>query len=209
MGNYWQDSPSTTTPLSAANLNAREDVVASQFRSIVFPLAYSYPPTSVGVLVALRISIVRFVMPRAGTLAGIAYWIGTSSGNYDCGVYDTGEASAGNRTRLYNTGSTAMPAGGQWREFAAPALAVTAGQSLDIAIHVDNATATLGRWVMGSSANGVLFPAGYFDAPGGASPKTMGQGPTSGAIGLPATIAEASVGDPGITSVASPVIRIT
>lgn len=208
MGSYWQDSPSTTTPLSAANLNAREDAVGGYARPILLPAAMTGLPTGGAVLTAFRIYLMRFVMPRAGTLAGIAYWVVTASGNYDCGVYDTGDATAGSRTLLFSTGSTAVPASGAWREFATPNLTVTQGQNVDIALQVDNATASIGR-VAQVNTGGLTLPTNYLVAAGGASPKLIATGGTLGALGLSSTITEATVADAGNQATPVPVLRLT
>lgn len=177
--------------------------------NLVLPLAFPSFPTGTAASAAnFRIYFMRFVMPRAGTLAGIALWVGTSSGNYDLGVYDTGDASAGNRTRLFSTGSTAVPAGNGWREMATPALAVTRGQHLDVMFTVDNTTATFGRQAPGASGMSTL-PASFAVAAGGATTKLLGTAGTPGSLGLTTPIAEATLADPGTGAIPQPVLRLT
>lgn len=105
----------------------------------------------------------RCIIPKTGTLSSIAVLIHTSAGNIDVGVYDD---TATTRNRLYSSGSTASPGTG-WRTIGTPALAVTAGQSIDLVVVGDNAGLRLFRSVY---AGTVTLPTGFFPVSGGAAP---------------------------------------
>lgn len=83
---------------------------------------------------------VRVTCRKTGTLTSIYAYIGTSSGNYDVGVYDVAQP----RAKLYSSGSTATPVAG-WQLLASPSLSVTAGTEYELVISFDNNTATTGR----------------------------------------------------------------
>jgi hypothetical protein len=104
---------------------------------------------------------------------------------------DTGDALAGSRTRLFDSGSIASPGTG-WRIIADPALTVTQGQQLDLVVEADNATLTLGRYA-GIGSGHPSLPAGFWPAAGGASPK-MTWTNSPGSFTIPATILEANCG---------------
>lgn len=177
--------------------------------TLVLPLAFQSLPSGHAVVANLRSYFMRFVMPKTGTLAGIAYWIAIASGNYDCGVYDTGEASAGNRTRLFSTGSTAVPAAG-WKELATPNLSVTRGQHVDIMIAFDNTTVSVGRQVNSSNTGSpTILPNTYAAAAGGANSKVMGLSSTLGSLVLPTSFSEAVFLDAGTSIIPSPICRVT
>lgn len=133
----------------------------------------------------------RVIVPSAGTLHDLAVYVGTSSGNCRVGVYDTGDAVAGTRTRLYDSGSVAVPASNGWRIIADPALTVTAGQELELAINCDNGVVTLGKIALTNAALGTL-PANFIPVTGGASPK-LNWSNSPGTFTIPAGILEANV----------------
>lgn len=131
----------------------------------------------------------RVVVPRTGTLSDIAVYVGVSSGNIDVGVYDT---TATTRNKLYSSGSTACPAANGWRIVATAALAVTAGDEIDLALSADNATASFGRYVSAGSGVATL-PAGFWPTPLGTSKQL--QWTIASQFPLPTTLTEASLGN--------------
>lgn len=126
---------------------------------------------------------VRFVVPATGTLTTLGYYVVTSSGNIDVGIYST----AATRELLWSTGSIACPSATAWAT-ASPNLPVTAGQQIDIGIAADNTTAQFARH--GQQAVAVL-PASLWPGGGGAQAKVAFA--AMSAFPLPATISEASV----------------
>lgn len=134
----------------------------------------------------------RVVIPFTGTLHDMAIWVTTQSGNIDCGIYDTGNASAGNRTLLWHTGSIACPAASSpWRIVGDPGLAVTQGQQLDFALSCDNTTA---QFAANTQATGLAhLPANFVPAAGGAAPILAAF--ANNMYPLPTTVAESALGD--------------
>lgn len=138
--------------------------------------------------------LARFIVPKTGLLKSLSCFPKTSVGNVAMGVYDTGDAAAGKRTRLYESGSVAVGTASKWQVVAAaPNIAVKSGQQLDILAVFDSNTVELGRWAM-TSGNEAVFPEGWNVVPGGASPKMTGTITAIASIAaLPETIAEASI----------------
>lgn len=130
----------------------------------------------------------RMPVPTTGVLKGLSLFVSTASGNVIGGVYDTGDASNGNRTKLYDSGTIA--AGGGWLNLGDPNINVTAGQELDIAFIADNAILVVPKLTVFNGASCVL-PAGFLPVPGGASPKLFWNN-APGGFSLPATVAEAA-----------------
>lgn len=142
----------------------------------------------------------RVIVPRGGLLVDLCVYVNVQSGNIDVGVYDTGEASAGNRTRLYSTGSIACPAVG-WRIVGQPNLQVYAGQMLDFAWAADNATVTIAHAPASFSGNTMILPPGFVPNSSGATaklawlfavfpmPASIPEGSLSGSGGNPMIIA--------------------
>jgi hypothetical protein len=98
-------------------------------------------------------------VPVTGTLHDVMVGIGTQSGNIAASIYDV--ASGGTtRNRLWSSGSIACPAAG-WAIVGNPALAVTAGQLLTLAVGADNSTVTFARYNNLSSGALAEIPAAY------------------------------------------------
>lgn len=132
----------------------------------------------------------RVTVPKTGTLHDLSWWVNTQSGNLAGLIYDTGDASAGNRTLLYSSGSVACGAAG-WQTVD-PAISVTAGQQLDFLIVADNVTAAFMRTPTVPLTQG--YPANFAPAAGGASPKIGFSYPAIASLAsASATVAEASV----------------
>lgn len=132
----------------------------------------------------------RVKVPKSGQLRDLTVFQVASSGNVSVGVFDTGDALAGSRTRLWSTGSIACPAANGWRTVGDPNIAVVAGQELDFLFAADNLTATIAR--AAAVVGDLNLPASFWPAAGGASPK-LGVRPTAGMMPLPATITEANM----------------
>lgn len=126
----------------------------------------------------------RVVIPRTGTLSGIAINVGTQAGNIDVGVYDTQPT----RTALWRRGSLACPAAG-WQEVGQPNLTVRRGEQYDFVLATNSSTATFGNFA-GVGLMSVL-PAGWIPAPLGGSPKLAWS--IAASFPLPSTFAEASL----------------
>ena len=158
--------------------------------SIANGLVATQPPellTSVGAPSANLITAGRVTIPKAGTLHDLAVFIGTSSGNLRVGIYDCGVATPNVATRLYDSGSIAMPAAG-WQIIGDPALAVTAGQQLDLVASIDNAVARIGQGFAGPNVGSMgTLPANFI--PSSAAPK-MYWTRDPGSFTLPATVTD-------------------
>lgn len=119
---------------------------------------------------------VRVVVPKTGRLRDVSFFAGAQSGNYDIGVLDTGDASAGNYSLLASKGSTASPAANAGWVSWDPNLAVTAGQQIQLILSYDNGTATWGKisTAASSSVNPTVLPTSFIPTSGGAAPKLAG-----------------------------------
>jgi hypothetical protein len=134
---------------------------------------------------------IRWVCPLTGTLGTLWILVTASSGNVDVGIYDTGDASAGNRSQLYHSGSTACGAANGWQAFS-PALSVTAGAEYEFILSADNATATFLRYTTGFAANSSdSMPATANVVSGGATWKPVAL--LTSVFPLPSTISEAGM----------------
>jgi hypothetical protein len=139
---------------------------------------------------------VRWVCPKTGTLSSLWIGVAASSGNIEVAVYDTNDASAGNRSRLWHSGTTACGSTNAWQAFT-PSLAVTAGVQYEFLIAADNTTATFIKTVGGSAAAALSsFPSTANVVAGGATWKPYGvvlvtAGITASPFAANATISEA------------------
>lgn len=109
----------------------------------------------------------RFVVPVTGTLAGLALFCGTGSGNINVGIYDTATPT---RTRLFQTGNISGALGANtWNEVATPNLAIAQNQHIDLCIVADNNVFQMAFVQMnaGNPFSGPL-PTGYLVSPQGA-----------------------------------------
>lgn len=161
--------------------------------SVVLPsgdLLGPFHPSLVNNTVASAINkvwAVRVKVPSAGTLQDLSAIRNAATGNYRIGVYDTGQATPGTRTLLYQSASTAVPTASVNSMFslADPNLAVTAGQEVDLAIIFD----TNANWIgYVATAYGGRLPADFRVT--GVAPKMQWTNSAAG-FALPTTIAEA------------------
>lgn len=157
---------------------------------LVAPFAPSQANALGGTGLANRIVASRVIVPKEGVLTKFSFFVGTSSGNVIGAVYDTGDASAGNRTKLWDSGSVAMGTGNNYQTLGDPNIAVKAGQALDFAIMLDNTTGTYARLTLAQQAQ-ALLPTGFLPVAGGASPKIQWAN-NAASFAMPASIAEAS-----------------
>jgi hypothetical protein len=134
----------------------------------------------------------RVIVPKSGQLRDLAVYIQTQAGNLIGVVYDTGDALAASRTKLWDSGSVAAAASGSWQILGDPNLAVTKGQQLDIGVANDNGAAAFGRVGGVATSSPTTLPSAFWAAPGGATPK-LGWRHSPGSFIVPATIAEASL----------------
>ena len=110
----------------------------------------------------------RAVMPRSGVLHDLAVYISVPAGNIEVGLLNT---VATTRTILYKTGSVAATASHAWQIIGDPALAVSAGDQVDVSYAATSASNTI-MWVGGEVNTGTdapsgALPANFVPAPGG------------------------------------------
>lgn len=133
----------------------------------------------------------RVVVPKSGQLRDLAVYVGTQSGNIIGAVYDTGDALAASRTKLWDSGSVAVGSANAWQVIGDPNVAVTKGQQLDLMVATDNATAAFGRATLIAGGQATL-PSGFFAPTGGATGKLAFR-VSPGSFTAPSTVAEGSV----------------
>ncbi len=151
-------------------------------------LSNPYVSSSVAV-VENQLTLLRYTVPKTGTLRHLNVFIGNKSGKCIVAIYDTGGLNAGKYTRIgFAEVEPATKEG--WNKIYDPALAVTKGQQVMLGVIHNNAAVTMGRGGAGAvtSGSGVL-PAGFVPAEG-ASPKLIGTRAV-GAFEAPATVEEA------------------
>jgi hypothetical protein len=139
----------------------------------------------------------RVTVGKTGTLHDIAIPNNDATGNARVGVYDVGVASPAVRTLLWDSGAVALAGVNQWQVIGDPALAVTAGEQLDLVVQADNASTTLlcppGTLVTGCEQ----LPPNYL--PGGTVSPLL-RWTLAGVFGaLPATIGNTPV--PGLSAI--------
>jgi hypothetical protein len=181
-----------------------DPLYAPQWPNLVAPTGATFPTSfsSGGTLATFTPRGVRVIVPKAGTLHDVSWFVTIQSGNMAAAIYDTGDASAGNRTLLASSGSLATGAAG-WQTWD-PSIAVTAGQQLDFVLMADNVTAAFARLLAGLQNICQLPNTNFNPVAGGASPKLIFALPAVASLTAWATtVAEASV---ALTSTASPVL---
>ena len=139
----------------------------------------------------------RVVVPKSGVLHDLSIFVHTSAaGNFHLGVYDTGDALAGSRTLLYDSGSVAVGAAAQWQTVD-PAIAVVAGQQLDLVFNCSSGAVTIERKSLVDTTLSKLPNNNFIPAAGGAQPKYNFEYDIGAFAALPATILEANCGGNG------------
>lgn len=181
-GLKWSD-PFTKTLADAAYQVTRYPGVVQPFEAWMM--------TTSAALTANTMQARRVVVPQTGTLHDFAVWVQTNvAGNFRCAIYDVGAAVSGTRTRLWQSAAAvAVGASGAWQIVDDPALLVTAGQHLDLAIISDVAPA-VGK-TSGTLAGGTSQLPTNFAVVGGCLPKACWQN-TIGSFTCPATMSEAA-----------------
>lgn len=132
----------------------------------------------------------RVTAPQNGTLHDLSVFISTTSGNLRLGIYDTGQASATNRTLLFDSGSVASAA--NWKSLGDPGVAVTIGQQLDFVAMADNTTIRFGGIAAPLGVNQYALPTGYLS--GGVQAKSQWSFAAGAYAAFPATVSEANAG---------------
>jgi hypothetical protein len=146
--------------------------------------------SSLGEIYAYRVTV-PFDMGPTPVLHDLSVYVKTSSGNLRLAVYDTGDAAAGVRTLLAQSGSLVCGGENSWQTPYDPKLAVYPGQQLDLVLQADNATAAFGRAGAVNSSNQFSLPSNFIPARGGASPKTAWVFKLAAYEAFPATVTEA------------------
>lgn len=147
---------------------------------------------SAAVMVANQSRLARVTCHRAGDLRYLSTFVLVSSGNMYLAVYDTGDASSGNRTLLWKSAATACGAANAWQTIdpGAGGCTVTAGQVVELVVVADNGTMQIAR-ISSTNAGTNQLPSTMGLPPGGALPKMVGVASTT--YPPPTTIAEASI----------------
>lgn len=145
---------------------------------------------------------VRAVMPAAGVLMDLHVAVLSASGNAKGGVYDAGQAAAGVRTKLWEGAST--PLGGTgYVKLGDPGISVVAGQHVDLAVQLDNTTATILRAIQATQAQLLPFTYAQLDGPQGPEPvaptvtSRYGWAQTPAGFAMDATLAEGALATSG------------
>lgn len=115
----------------------------------------------------------RVMAKRSGFLRDVITAFGVSSGNYDIGIYDTGETTAAVRTLLGHLGATAVPTAEtgaakttvKW-DPGAGVIPIVAGRQYDLAVSLDNTTATIYRY---AATQPSFLPDSYWAVAGGSA----------------------------------------
>lgn len=166
-------------------------------RAADWPLLISPPwPPMVGAAPgAPGANVARFVralVPVTGIMVDVTYYIGASSGNCILMAYDVGEASPGNYTKLWDSGSLPVGTVNTWQS-ASPGIPVKRGQQVMLGVMFDNGTATLGRGSLNLvNAAASQLPANFIPDSGSNSAKLNAQR-TFGGFSADTTIPEANM----------------
>jgi hypothetical protein len=148
------------------------------FLGIIRPVyAASIIPSTESVIgTAFRAFFARCIVPVTGTLHDITVFNGTVvNGNHNAAVFDTGQAEAGHYTSLWESGSVAAAGENKPQVVGDPALAVTAGQHLMLAIMNSGTTHKFGEVPTASHTGWMQLPGSFAPTGGGASPKMLAQ----------------------------------
>lgn len=134
----------------------------------------------------------RCIAPYDGTLHDFSVWVGTHSGNVLAAIYDTGQASPGSYTKLWDA-TVAMTADNTWQVVGDPALAVNGGDQLMFLVAGSDNTGTFGRVDANApSVNAGQLPSGFLSDGGSNSGKIAVAGQFSAGV-IPATFSEVSL----------------
>jgi len=148
------------------------------FLGVIRPVyAASIIPSTESVIgTGFRAFFARCVVPVTGTLHDITVFNGTVvNGNHNAAVFDTGQASAGSYTPLWESGTVAAAGESKPQVVGDPALAVTAGQHLMLGIMNSGTTHKFGEVPTASHSGWMQLPGNFAPSGGGASPKMLAQ----------------------------------
>lgn len=148
------------------------------FLGVIRPVyAASIVPSTESVIgTAFRAFFARCIAPITGTLHDITVFNGTVvNGNHNAAVFDTGQTEAGHYSPLWESGSVAAAGENKPQVVGDPALAVTAGQHLMLAIMNSGTTHKYGEVPTASHSGWMQLPGSFAPTGGGASPKMLAQ----------------------------------
>lgn len=148
---------------SASGLSNSTSVASFPLAAIVQTVDCRVVPGISAYGVANHAKGVRVIIPKTGTLKGFTIWVGTASGNCEGFILDT---TATTRNVLWASGSVVVTGASSLQTLGDPNISVTAGQHIDLALTIDNITATVAR--AATITNLHTMPAGFpVQAPGG------------------------------------------
>ena len=134
---------------------------------------------------------VRVKAKRSGVLRDLSiYVVATDAASVEVSVYDSGEASPGNLTRLFASGGVSIAGNNTWQTFSGIACNVIQGRDYYLMIGSNSSVLTVARFVLPNNASQMTLPTSFFPNSGGLLPKygaLVAAGYTA-----PATISEAN-----------------
>jgi hypothetical protein len=125
---------------------------------------------------ALKAYFNRVVIPKSGVLHDFAIPNGgVVNGNHNVALFDTGQATTGKYTKLWESGSVAAAGEKKWQVVGSPGVAVTKGEQLLLAIMNSGTTHKWG--ISKASISGAIaeLPENFVPTTGGAKPKVLAQ----------------------------------
>lgn len=134
---------------------------------------------------------VRCIAYKSGTVSAVGFYVGVSSGNVDMGIYNTAVTT---RARLWSAGTTACGTVNTWQVFTVTAglVPVNEGDHFDVALAVDNGTASIGRLAAPTNAGVQLMTAPFLQSQTGAGGNKLAWSIASSFV-LPATLTESAL----------------
>lgn len=163
-------------------------------RGAPIPTSYTVPGT------ANKMSFVRAIVPSSGKIKDISIPNGeVVAGNVRVAVYDTGDASPGKYTLLWQSAVIAQAGAKGWQSMGAPELTVTPNQEVMLGVMQSSATASFGIATNNASSFPSKLPASYMPVAGGTEPK-LAAIHTGSSLEFPASLTEAEMeaGSPAI-----------
>lgn len=134
----------------------------------------------------------RVSVPSDGSLHNLKLAHDATAANCRVGVYDTGQATAGSYTLLWDSGTVALSGVQQWQTIGDPNRPVSAGQQLFFAVSMSNNTTTIGRNTLAASPIVDLGTDAFFPWVTGSVAAKLAWSYAAGAFGaLPSAITEA------------------
>ena len=126
---------------------------------------------------ALKAYFNRIVIPKTGVLHDVTISNGSVvNGNHNVALFDTGQATAGKYTKLWESGSVAAAGEKKWQSRRRPrSSAVVKGEQLLLAVMNSGTTHKFGIAKAAISGAVAELPASFIPTTGGAKPKVLGQ----------------------------------